>query len=300
MESIMNRGMVFALLCYLSWGFLPIYWKALAGVPGLETTAHRVVWSAAVAVLILALRKRWAWVRTLVHQPRVLWTFAGTAALIFANWYIYIYAINTNHIVESSLGYFINPLVNVLLGIIFLGERPRPWQWVAIGTAAVGVTYLTFEVGRLPYIALGLAFSFAFYALLKKTATIPAVEGLLLEMFYLTIPLGAYLIWLEVQGTAAFGHTDLTTSALLAFSGVVTAIPLALFAAGARHVPMTVLGILQYVAPTIQFIIGILLYHEPFSYSQLIGFAFIWTALIIFTLETTAERRRWQLAMRAR
>lgn len=296
----MNRGMVYTLACYLSWGILPIYWKALAHVPGLETTAHRVVWSAVVAALILAVRGRWDWLRTVVRQPRVLLTFAATAALIFVNWLIYIYAINANHIVESSLGYFINPLVNVLLGIIFLRERPRLWQWVAIAIAAAGVTYLTFEYGRLPYVALGLAFSFAFYALLKKVAGLPAVEGLFLEMTYLAIPSGIYLLLLEQQGMSSFAHGPFAITALLAFAGVVTAIPLALFSAGAREVPMTVLGILQYVAPTIQFIIGIAIYHEPFSYSQFIGFAFIWIALVIFTLETTLERRRWQLAMRAR
>ncbi len=296
----MNRGMLYVLACYLAWGFLPIYWKALVNVPGLETTAHRVVWSAVVAALILSSRGRWQWLRTLSQQPRVLLTFAATAALILVNWLIYIYALNTNHIVESSLGYFINPLVNVLLGIVFLRERPRVWQWAAIATAAFGVAYLTYAYGRLPYIALGLAFSFAFYALLKKTASLPAVEGLFLEMTYLAVPMGIYLLMLERQGVASFGAGDASTTALLALAGVVTAIPLALFSAGAKQVPMTVIGLLQFVAPTIQFIIGIMIYNEPFTYNQLVGFTFIWTAIIIFTLESSLERRRLQLALPVR
>jgi chloramphenicol-sensitive protein RarD len=296
----MNRGMLFVLACYLAWGFLPIYWKALSAIPGLETTAHRVVWSALVAALILSARGRWSWLRTLWRRPRVMLTSVATAALILANWLIYIYALNSNHIVESSLGYFINPLVNVLLGIIFLRERPRQGQWIAIATATLGVAYLTFAYGRLPYIALGLAVTFAFYALLKKTASLPAVEGLFLEMAYLAIPMSLYLLLLEWQGVGNFGHSGLTTTALLAIAGVVTAIPLALFSAGAKQVPMTVLGILQYVAPTLQFIIGIALFHEPFSVHQLVGFTFIWTALIIFTLESTLERRRTHVILSPR
>jgi chloramphenicol-sensitive protein RarD len=225
-------------------------------------------------------------------------TFVATATLILANWLIYIYALNHNRLVESSLGYFMNPLVNVLLGILFLRERPRLWQWLAIGIAAIGVVYLTFDYGRLPWIALGLAFSFAFYALLKKTTTLPALQGLFLETTFLAIPLGIYLIILEQSGQGTFGHTDWRTTLLLLMAGIVTAVPLLLFSAGARRVPMTLLGILQYVAPTIQFIIGIVLYHEPFSQTQLIGFSFIWVALILFTLESTFERRRLQLALR--
>lgn len=294
----MNRGALYALGCYILWGFLPIYWKALSHVPGLETTSHRVIWSAVVAAMLLTWQRNWQWLGSVIKQPRVLLTFFATAILIQINWSIYIYAVNQNRIVESSLGYFINPLVNVLLGIIFFRERPRLWQWIAIAIAAGGVTYLTFDYGHLPWIALGLAFSFAFYGLLKKIATLPALEGLFLETSFLAIPLTIYLIWLDQTGQGTFGHTTWQINFLLVFAGIVTAVPLLLFSAGAKLVPLTLLGILQYVAPTIQFIIGIVLFHEPFSQSQLIGFSFIWVALIIFTLESTAERRRLQLALR--
>ena len=233
-----------------------------------------------------------------MYQPRILLTFLATAILILANWLIYIYAINNDQIVESSLGYFINPLVNVLLGILFLRERPRLWQWAAILIASAGVIYLTYDYGRLPWVALGLAASFACYALLKKIASLPALEGLFLESTFLAIPLAIYLFVLERNGQGTFGHAGWQTTLLLVLAGLVTALPLLMFSAGAKQVPMTMLGILQYVAPTIQFVIGIVLYHEPFSQSQLVGFSFIWVALALFTVESTAQHRRLQLALR--
>ena len=294
----MNRGALYVLGCYLAWRFLPIYWKALSHLPGLETTAHRVVWSAVVAALLLTWQRNWRWLRSVVYQPRILLTFLATAILILANWLIYIYAINNDQIFESSLGYFINPLVNVLLGILFLRERPRLWQWAAIFIASAGVIYLTYDYGRLPWVALGLAASFACYALLKKIASLPALEGLFLESTFLAIPLAIYLFVLERHGQGTFGHAGWQTTQLLVLAGLVTALPLLMFSAGAKQVPMTMLGILQYVAPTIQFIIGIVLYHEPFSQSQLVGFSFIWVALALFTVESTAQHRRLQLALR--
>jgi chloramphenicol-sensitive protein RarD len=296
----MSRGALYALSCYIAWGFLPIYWKALSALPGLETTSHRIVWSALFSALVLTLQHNWRWLGRVAKQPRTLLTFAATATLILVNWLIYIYAINHNQIVESSLGYFINPLVNVLLGVLFLRERPRQWQWVAIAIATIGVTYLTYEYGRLPWVALGLASSFGFYALLKKIAALPALEGLFLETSFLAIPLLIYLLTLEFNGQGTFGHASWQTNFLLVLAGVVTALPLLLFSASARRVPLTLLGILQYIAPTIQFVIGIALYHEPFSQSQLVGYSFIWVALALFTLESTREHRRLQLALRPR
>lgn len=295
----MNRGVLYVLGCYLAWGVLPIYWKAFSGIPGLETTSHRVVWSVVVAALLLTFQQSWQKLRPVIRQPRTLLTYVATAILIMANWLIYIYAINNNQIVESSLGYFITPLVNVLLGILFLRERPRLWQWSAIIMASIGVLYLTYSVGRLPWVALGLAGSWSFYALLKKTALLPGLEGLFLESSFLAIPLTIYLVFLEQRGQGAFGHTDWPMTVLFLMAGVVTALPLLLFSIGAKQVPMTLLGLLQYVAPTIQFIIGIALYHEPFDHSQLIGFSFIWIALLLFILESAAEHRRLQIALRA-
>ena len=294
----MNRGMVYALGSYLLWGFLPIYWKFLTGLPALETTAHRIVWSAVFAGLILAAQRHWSWIGPSIRRPHVIIGVTLAAVLILANWLIYIFAVNTNRIVESSLGYYMNPLVNVLLAVTFLRERPRVGQWLAIGLAAAGVLYMTVTYGHLPWIALSLAFSFAFYALIKKRANLPALEGLFLEMMVLAIPLSVYLLYLEFSGQGHFAHLDTRTTVLLTMAGVVTGLPLLLFSAGAKQVPLTVLGLLQYVAPTIQFVIGIWLYREPFSTNQLIGFGFIWTALALYSFEGYLERKRLALALR--
>ena len=288
--------MLLAFGSYLLWGVLPIYWKALVDLTALETTAHRVVWSVLYAAMILLVQRRWRWLRDIVRTPRIALTFVATAALILVNWLIYIIAVNSGQLVESSLGYYMNPLVNVMLAVIFLHERPRAWQWLAIGIAAMGVAYLTLSYGRLPWIALGLAFSFAFYALLKKQARLGALEGLFVEMLVLSVPMTVYLFWREASGVGALGHVSPTTTVMLLLSGVVTATPLLLFSAGARSVSLTVLGLLQYVAPTITFILGTLLYHEPFSSTQMIGFAFIWAALAVFSVEGMAERRRLAVA----
>jgi chloramphenicol-sensitive protein RarD len=296
----MTRGMIYAFTSYLVWGILPIYWKALGDLPALETTAHRVVWSALFVAVVLMLRRRWFWLREVVRTPLIAVTFVATAALIPVHWLIYIVAVSSGHIVETSLGHYINPLVNVVLAVLFLRERPRPLQWFAIGIAALGVTYLTVSYGHLPWIGLGMAFTFGFYALLRKTARLGSLEGMLLEMAILALPMAGYLIWRETTGVAAFGHASLTTSVLLALAGVVTALPLLLFSAGARAVSLTVLGLLQYIAPTISFVIGIVLYHEPFTSTQLAGFSVIWIALTVFTLEGMSQRRRLALPTVAR
>jgi chloramphenicol-sensitive protein RarD len=294
----MNRGVLYATATYVLWGFLPIYWKALSALPGLETTAHRVLWSALFTALLLSVQRNWRWLRQVIKQPRILITFVVISLLLLANWLIYIYAVNSGQILESSLGYFINPLVSVLLGVVFLRERPRFWQWIAIAIATVGVVYLTYNYGRLPWIALGLATSFAFYALLKKMATLPSLEGFFLETTVLAIPLTLYLLLLAARGQGSFGHSDWQTTMLLLLAGPVTAIPLIMFSAGAKLVPMTLLGLLQYISPSISFILSIVLFHEPLSQTRLVGFSFIWLALAVFTLESTIEHRRLQPALR--
>ncbi|MEM7116669.1 MAG: EamA family transporter RarD [Chloroflexota bacterium] len=292
----MNKGTWYALSAYTLWGLLPIYWKWLAAVPALEILAHRVVWSLLFLLAILSYRRYWQWL-PLLKEWRVAATFLATTILLFINWYVFIWAINAGYIVEASLGYFINPLVNVLLGMLFLGERLRQWQWLAIGFALLGVGYLTISYGSLPWIGLTLAFSFGFYGLLRKTAKLDALAGLSTETAVLLLPAPAYLFWLEGQQTAAFLHSDATTNFLLLFAGVVTAIPLLLFSLGARRVTMTTLGILQYIAPTLQFMLGVYVYGEAFTTERLIGFAFIWTALAIYTLELFINgRRQRQLA----
>lgn len=286
-----TRGILFAGGAYLLWGLLPIYWKTLQHVPATEILAHRMASSLLVVVLLLAARRSWSWIGTILDDRRTLLTFSASALLLSLNWLLYIWAVNSDHVVETSLGYFINPLVNVVLGMIFLRERLRPVQLVAVLVAAAGVLYLTANHGRLPWIALGLALSFGFYGLLRKTATLNSLEGLALETGIVFLPAFLYLGYFEAQGRATFGHGDLATSLLLALAGAATAVPLLLFAAGARRIPLSVLGVLQYVAPTLQFLLGVFVYGESLTTARLIGFSFVWVALLIFAGEGISRRR---------
>lgn len=295
----MNKGFLYGLGAYLLWGLFPLYWKQLQTVPAAEILAHRMTWSLVFLVALLAFRTNWAWIRPALRDRRTVTTYLTAALLLAVNWGTYIWAVNSGFIVETSLGYFINPLVNVLLGYLFLGERLRRWQLAAIVLAAGGVVYLTFGYGRLPYIALVLAFSFGLYGLLKKRGTLNAIESLSFETALL-FPLAlAYLVVLQVRGDAAFGAVNVVTTLLLAGAGVATAVPLLLFAAGARRIPLATMGILQYTAPTIQFLIGVFVYNEAFTQAKLAGFALIWGALVIYSAESIAQfrtRRRAALA----
>jgi chloramphenicol-sensitive protein RarD len=288
----MNRGVLAGIAAYLLWGFLPIYLKALQIVPSLQIMLHRLVWSFLFVMLLIFLRKSWPQFRSSISSRRVLLTYSLTAALLAANWFIYIYGVNSGQVIETSLGYFINPLLNVALGVIILRERLRPMQWFPVGLAALGVLYLTLQYGSLPWIALALAFSFGLYGLIKKVAPLGSLHGLSLETGILFIPATIYLLFLENQGAGAFGHESLTITLLLVFVGVVTALPLLLFGFAARTIPLSLLGILQYIAPVFQFFLGIYLYQEPFTTTRLVGFAFIWLALLIFTLEGVYTRRK--------
>jgi chloramphenicol-sensitive protein RarD len=280
-----TTGVFYGAGAYLLWGLLPIFWKALHHVPALEILAHRMVWSLVFVVVLLALQGHWRWLVPTFRNRRILLTFTISALLLSLNWFMYIWAVNSGHIVETSLGYFINPLVNVLLGTLFLKERLRPWQAAAILVALLGVLYLTLRYGALPWIALTLAVSFGVYGLLRKTAPLSSLEGLTLETLLLFVPALLYLLSLAFTGRGAFGHTDLATMLLLAGGGIATALPLLLFAAGARRVTLTLMGILQYIAPTMQFLIGVFVYHEALSRDRLIGFCLIWLALAIYSLE---------------
>lgn len=288
----MRKGMLAALTAYVAWGLLPIYWKAIEQVPPAEILCHRVVWSLLVVALLLAAQKRWGWLRQAAQKPAILLPFIGTTLLLAANWFIYLWANNSGHIVEVSLGYFINPLVNVLLGVLLLRERLRHWQWVAIGLAFAGVAYLTISYGQPPWIALSLALTFGFYGFLRKTASLGSTEGLMIEMSLIFLPALIFLGYRGAHGVGAFGRGSASTTAILAFAGLATAIPLILFAYGARRVPLSALGVLQYVAPTLQFLVGVVLYHEGFDRTQLVGFSLIWTALLLFWLEGFVLRRR--------
>ena len=280
----MNRGIAYAAAAYLLWGVFPIYFKALQHVAPLEILGHRIVWSLAVCVALLLALRRLQWLAELRRQPRVLAWFAASSVLVAANWFVYIWAVNAGRVVDASLGYFINPLVNVLIGAAFLHERLRRTQWIAVGIAAAGVAWLTWQAGAVPWIGLVLALTFGVYGLLRKTAALGAIEGLSLETLLLTPVAAAYLLWLAHGGHGGFAGGDATTRLLLAAAGPVTAVPLLLFAAGARRIPFSTLGLLQYLGPSLQLLIGVWLYHEPFA-ERAPGYVLIWIALAIFSVE---------------
>jgi chloramphenicol-sensitive protein RarD len=282
----MNKGLLFAAGAYALWGFLPIYWKWLGDLPAVEILSHRVVWALVfVAVLQIPTRNHWRGIRRTLRDRRALLAYSAAAAFLGVNWLTYIWAINANFVVETSLGYFINPLLNVLLGFLLLGERLRRGQWLAVGIAAAGVIYLTVEYGRPPWIALALATTFGLYGLLKKKAALNALDGLTMETAIMFLPAFVYLIAVEGGRGGAFVHAGPVTTLLLVMAGAVTAIPLLLFAAGARRIQLSTLGILQYIAPSLQFLLGVFMFGEPFPLSRLIGFSIIWFALLVYTSE---------------
>lgn len=276
----MKQGLIAAAAAYLLWGLFPIYWRLLQDVPSAQIMAHRIVWCVMFVCGYLMLRDGLGWLRRLPR--RVLVMLCLSALFIACNWWLYIWAVNAGHIVETSLGYFINPLVSVLLGVFVLDERLRPGQWLAVAVAAVGVIYLTVQAGHVPWIALVLAFSFGGYGLVRKLAPVSAVEGLGIESGVLFLPALCWLLWSEWAGTGRFGHVSLQHDALLIAGGAITAVPLVLFAYGARRIPLSSTGILQYLAPSLQLACGVWLFDEPFSSAQLLGFGCIWLALLIY------------------
>jgi chloramphenicol-sensitive protein RarD len=283
---------MFGFAAYIIWGFFPLYWKQLTPSGPIEILAHRIVWSAAfVAVLLLAMRNG-RFLKALARRPRTL-AGAGLASVIIGvNWWMYIYGVNSGHVVETSLGYYINPLVTVLLGVAVFRERLRPTQWVALAIGAVAVVVLTVDYGRLPWIALSLAVSFALYGLIKKSLALPAVEGLFVESLALTGPALVYLGWLGAQHRSTFGQVSTLHTTLMVLAGAVTAIPLLLFAGAANRIPLSGLGLLQYLTPTLQLGCGVLVYHEPMPPAQLAGFALVWAALAVFTWDGIRNARR--------
>jgi chloramphenicol-sensitive protein RarD len=242
--------------------------------------------------MIVFVTQQWKAFRSAVFSPKMILIYLASAIFLTINWLTYVWAINSGYVVESSLGYFINPLLSVLLGVLFLREKLRPWQWVPIGLAAVGVTYVAISYGQFPWIALTLACSFAIYGLIKKTAPLGSLYGLTLETGLLFIPAVAFLLIMEGQGQGAFLHSGSVKDLLMAGAGVVTTIPLLMFASAAQRIPLSMVGVLQYITPTMQFILGVLVYHEPFNQSHLIGFCIVWLALIIFWVEGFLASRR--------
>jgi chloramphenicol-sensitive protein RarD len=290
--SQLRRGYIFGFAAYTCWGFFPLYWKWLEPAGPVEILAHRIVWSAAFVALLLLAMRNWRFLKPLLRRPRTLAGISLAAVVIAANWGMYIYGVNSNQVVETSLGYFINPLVTVLLGVAVLRERLRAAQWAALGVGAVAVAVLTLDYGRLPWIALTLAASFATYGLIKKSLALPAAEGLFVESVALAGPALAYLGWLMAHHRSTFGHVSVLQTTLLVLAGAVTAIPLLLFAGAANRIPLSALGLLQYLTPTMQLGIGVLVYHEPMPPARLAGFALVWVALVVFTWDGIRNARR--------
>jgi len=279
------------------WGLYPLYWPLLMPAGPTEILAHRVIWSLVVVAAILALRRHgWSWAAELVRQPGKLLLLALAAMIISVNWGTYIYAVNTGQVVEGALGYYINPLVSVAFGVVLLKERLRRAQWAAVGLGTVAVILLAIDHGRLPWIALCLAFSFAFYALVKKRAMVGAVESMAVETLILFLPALAYAFFLHQQGTATFGLHGAAHAVLLAGAGLVTAAPLLAFTAGAIRVPMSTLGILQYIAPTLQFLYGVLISGEAMSANRWLGFSIVWLALVVFTADSLRHTRAQRMS----
>jgi chloramphenicol-sensitive protein RarD len=281
----MRTGILYAIAAYAIWGVLPIYLKALRHVSPLEILLHRVVWSFAFLLAVLAARRRWGWLKPALRSPAVVGRSVASAALLSVNWLVYIWAVNSGRVVDASLGYFITPLINVLFGVVLLRERLRPGQWLSVAMAGTGVVWLTARLGELPWVSLVLAVSFGSYGLLRKTSSLGALEGLTLETVLLSPLAAAVLGRLHAGGQTAFGHADAGTHALLLLAGPITAVPLLLFAAGMRRIPLSLLGILQYVSPTLQFLLGVFLYQERFDAMKLVGFLFIWSAVAVYSAE---------------
>jgi len=287
----MNKGILNGIGAYVLWGLFPIYWKLLHEVPALQVIGHRISWSFILLIVVVLLTKQWKDFRSAALTPKTLGIYSIAAVLLTVNWLVYVWGVNSGFIVETSLGYFINPLLSVLLGVIFLRERLRPAQWIPVALASAGVVYLTAVYGRLPWIALVLAFSFGFYGFVKKLAPLGSLYGLTLETG-IAFPFALiYLALVGSTGSGAFLQEGVQTDILLIGTGVVTSIPLLMFASAARQIPLTIVGLLQYIAPTLQFLIGVFIYKEPFDHTHLIGFGIVWVALVIFWIENFMAHR---------
>jgi chloramphenicol-sensitive protein RarD len=280
-----KEGILYAFGAYFIWGLTPIYWKLIKHVPAIQLIGHRIAWSLVLLAIVLLATRQWSELRTLAAERKVLCIYFIAAVLVGANWFIYVWSVNAGFVVEASLGYFINPLLSVLLGVVFLREHMRPFQWIAVGLAAAGVIYLTVEHGRLPWIALSLAFTFGFYGLVKKLAPLSSLQGLTLETGILFIPAIVFLAYQEKLGVGAFLHTGIRSDLLMAGAGLVTTIPLLMFVSAARRIPLTMIGIMHYITPSCQFLLGVLLYREAFDSTRALGFGIVWVGLLIFAVE---------------
>lgn len=289
-----HRGLLATSAAFVIWGLFPLYWHLLKAVPSEQIIAHRIVWSALLLGSLLCVRQRLAWLRAIWAVPRTFWLLAIASVLIGFNWSLYIWAVNAGHVVETSLGYFINPLLSVLLGVLVLGERLRRLQWLAVIVAAAGVAWLTWQAGRVPWIAIGLSVSFGVYGLLRKLVQVEPVAGIGMESLFLLLPALAWLLWAEAGHGGGFfsGSWGPGVMVLLVLAGAVSAVPLIAFAYGVQRIALTTVGLLQYIGPTLQFLCGVLVLREPFGAAKLVGFVFIWSALAIFAIDGLRTARR--------
>ncbi|WP_310726007.1 EamA family transporter RarD [Streptomyces sp. N2A] len=296
-RSDQRAGLVFGIAAYTMWGLLPLYWHLLDAASPSEILAHRMAWSLPVAVVILAAMRRWAWIRPLLRQPRRLALVLVCALVISTNWFLYIWAVNSGHVLEASLGYFINPLVSIAFGVFFLRERLRPLQWTAVGVGALAVVVMTVAYGKMPWIALGLAFTFATYGLVKKGIKLDGIEGFSAETAMQLLPALGFLIYLGARGESVFVSGGVGQALLLAGCGVATAVPLICFGASAVRLPLTVIGMMQYLAPTFQFALGLTVFHEEMPAERWAGFGLVWVALAVLTWDALRTARRARVAL---
>ncbi|MER7987489.1 EamA family transporter RarD [Streptomyces noursei] len=294
-----RAGLAYGLAAYTMWGLLPLYWHLLDAAAPAEILAHRMLWSLPVAVIILAVLRRWSWIRPLLRQPRRLALVLVCAVVISLNWFLYIWAVNAGHVLEASLGYFINPLVSIAFGVLVLRERLRPMQWTAVGVGTLAVVVMTVAYGRIPWIALGLALSFATYGLVKKGIKLDGIEGFSAETALQALPALGYLVFLGVRGESVFVTGGTGQSLLLAACGIATAVPLICFGACAVRLPLTTVGMLQYLAPTFQFLLGLTVFGERMPPERWAGFALVWAALVLLTWDALRTARRGRTALAA-
>ncbi|MFJ8865759.1 EamA family transporter RarD [Streptomyces sp. NPDC102473] len=287
-----RAGLLYGVAAYGMWGLVPLFWPLLEPSGAVEILAHRMVWSLGVVGIALLFLRRWAWIGELIRQPRRVGLITLAATVISVNWGLYIWSVNNGHVVEASLGYFINPLVTIAMGVLLLGERLRPVQWTAVATGFAAVLVLAIGYGQPPWISLVLAFSFATYGLVKKKVGMGGLESLAAETAVLFVPALGFLLWLGASGDATFLSGGAGHGALLAATGLVTAIPLVSFGAAAIRVPLSVLGLLQYLAPVFQFALGILYFHEEMPPERWAGFALVWVALMLLTWDALRTSRR--------
>ncbi|MFD7102251.1 EamA family transporter RarD [Streptomyces celluloflavus] len=296
-RSDQRAGLAYGFAAYTMWGLLPLYWHLLDAASPSEILAHRMAWSLPVAVVILAVLRRWSWIGPLLRQPRRLALILVCAVVISANWFLYIWAVNSGHVLEASLGYFINPLVSIAFGVLVLRERLRPMQWTAVGVGTLAVIVMTLAYGKVPWISLGLAFSFATYGLVKKGIKLDGIEGFSAETALQVLPALGFLIFLGTRGESAFTSGGTGQALLLAGCGIATALPLICFGASAVRLPLTTIGMMQYLAPTFQFVLGLTVFHEAMPAERWAGFALVWLALVVLTWDALRTARRGRAAL---